>query len=100
MTKKQVKEPLFRWHPATESPGTRRVLMAFKRKDLKRGQYVFDPIRFFKDNVIPAECVFDDDDDGKRLPVAWAYYDEAVKGITDKMCKDAAAYAWGWWPDK
>lgn len=89
-----------KWHPATESPGKRRVLMAFTRKDLKAGQYLFNPVRFFKDGSIPAECEFLDDKGEKRLPVAWTFYDDAVKGITNQMCKTAAAAAWGWWPDK
>lgn len=88
------------WHPATEKPGKRRVLMAFRRKDLKKGQYLFSPVRFFAQRIIPAETVFTDHDGAKMLPVAWAYYDEVIKGITDQMSKDAAAYAWGWWPDK
>ena len=94
----EKKEPLFCWHPATESPGRRRVLMAFTKKDLKPGQYLFSPVRLFADHAIPAECVFEEDNE-KKLPVAWAYYDEVIKGITEKMCKDAEAYAWGWWPD-
>lgn len=87
------------WHPATETPGKRRVLIAYTKKNLKAGQYIFNSVRFMSPNVIPAECVFKTDDGEKQLPVAWCYYDEAVKGITEQMCRNAAAYAWGWWPD-
>lgn len=97
---KANEQPMVKWHPATETPGTRRVLMAFTRKDLKAGQYIFAPIRIFSESAIPAECVFKDKEDKKMLPVAWVYYADVIKGITAKMCKDAAAYAWGWWPDK
>lgn len=73
--------------------------MALTRKDLKPGQYLFLPVRYFEEGIIPAEGEFKDHEGNKQLPVAWTYYDEAIKGITAKMCKDAAAYAWGWWPD-
>lgn len=87
------------WHPATESPSKRRVLMAFTMRGLKKGQYLFKPVRFMSPQVIPAECAFKSEDGRKQLPVAWCYYDEAIKGITERMCKDAAACAWAWWTD-
>lgn len=87
------------WHPATESPGKRRVLMAFTMKGLKKGQYLFTPVRYFNTGVIPAEGEFKNDKGEKQLPVAWAYYDEVIKGITERMSRNAAAYAWSWWPD-
>lgn len=89
----------FQWHPATERPGKRRVLMAFTKKTLKKGQYLFMPVRLFSDRVIPAESEFNDHDGSKMLPVAWTYYDEAINGITQQMREDAERYAWGWWPD-
>ena len=96
MAKRQT---VIKWHPATESPGKRRTLMAFTMKHLKAKQYIFMPVRQMSPNVIPAECVFKDDKGRKQLPVAWCYYDEVIKGITERMCRDASAYAWGWWPD-
>ena len=96
----QQEQPMIQWHPATESPGKLRVLMAFTRKDLKKGQYVFSPVRLFSENAIPAECVFEDGEDRKQLPVAWAVYTDVVNGITKQMCQSAAAAAWGWWPDE
>lgn len=92
------RKPL-RWHPATERPGKCRILMAFTKKSLKPGQYLFMPVRYFSDRVIPAEGEFRDHDGEKMLPVAWMYYYEAIKGITEQMAHDAALYAWGWWPD-
>ena len=73
--------------------------MAFHMKGLKKGQYVFSPVRYFSPGTIPAEGEFRSQTGEKMLPVAWAYYDEAIKGITEQMCRTAAAYAWGWWPD-
>ena len=63
-----MKPTTFTWHPATESPGKRRVVMALTRRDLKEGQYVFQPVRFFSPNVRPAECVFRDNEGRKQLP--------------------------------
>ena len=88
------------WHPATESPGKRRVLMAFTKKDLKKGQYLFQPVRYFSERIIPSEGEFKDSDGEKMLPVAWCYYKDAIQGITEQMRKDSELYAWGWWPDK
>lgn len=93
------KPTTFMWHPATESPGKKRVLMAFTRKDLAEGQYIFHPVRLFSTNARPAECTFRNDDGSKELPVAWAYYDEIVKGIAPWMISGAESAAWAWWPD-
>lgn len=95
-----LKPTTFTWQPATESPGKRRVLMAFTRKDLKEGQYVFESVRFLSAGVRPAECEFHDSEGRKQLPVAWAYYDEITKGIADWMIKRSEFDAWAWWPDK
>lgn len=95
-----LKPTTFTWHPATESPGKKRVLMAFTRKDLKEGQYVFEPIRFLSAGVLPAECTFRDSEGRKQLLVAWAYYDEIIKGIAPWMISGAENAAWAWWPDK
>ena len=95
-----LKPTTFTWQPATESPGKRRVLMALMRKDLKEGQYVFESVRFLSPNVRPAECEFHDSEGRKQLPVAWAYYDEVIKGIAPWMISRAENAAWAWWPDK
>ena len=84
------------WHPATESPGKRRVLMAFTRKDLKPNQYLFRPVRLFSLGLIPAEGRYFDSEGNRQQPVAWAYYDEVIKGITERMCKNAAARVLEW----
>ena len=73
---------------------------AFTRKDLKEGQYVFESARFLSDGVRPAECSFHDSKGRKQLPVAWAYYDEIIKGIVPWMISGAESAAWTWWPDK
>ena len=95
-----IKETKVVWHPATESPGKRRVLMAMKRKDFSEEQYVFLSVRFCSPGVKPAECDFHDEEERKQLPVAWAYYDEVISGITPQMCSAAECAAWAWWPDK
>lgn len=95
-----LKPTTFTWQPATESPGKRRVLMALTRKDLKEGQYVFESVRFHSPDVRPAECEFHDSEGRKQLPVAWAYYDEVIKGIAPWMISRAENAAWAWWPDK
>lgn len=92
-------ETTIQWHPATESPGKKRVIMAFTRRDLKKGQYLFLPVRYFNERIIPAETKFKDTNGEKMLPVAWTYYNEAIIGITEQMREDAERYAWGWWPD-
>lgn len=94
-----MKPTTFTWHPATESPGKRRVVMALTRRDLKEGKYVFQSVRFLSPNVRPAECVFRDNEGHKQLPVAWAYYDEIIKGIAPWMISGAENAAWAWWPD-
>lgn len=76
------------------------VLLAFTRKDLKEGQYVFESVRFLSSDVRPAECTFHDNEGRKQLPVAWTYYDEITKGIEPWMISRAESAAWAWWPDK
>ena len=95
-----MKPTTFTWQPATKSPGKRRVLMALTRKDLKEGQYVFESVRFLSPDVRPSECEFHDSEGRKQLPVAWAYYDEIIKGIAPWMISRAESAAWAWWPDK
>ena len=95
-----LRETTFKWHPATESPGKRRVLMAMTRHDLSEGQYVFQTARFFSEGVRPAEVAFHDADGNKTLPVAWAFYDEIIKAIAPWMISRAADAAWAWWPEK
>ena len=92
-----IKETKVVWHPATESPGMKRVLIALRTKDLKAGQYLFQSMRFMSPGVRPAECEFYSEDEDKQLPVAWAYYDEVTSGITPQMCSDAERAAWAWW---
>ena len=94
------KPTTFTWQPATESPEKRRVLMAFTRKDLKKGQYIFNSVRLLSAGVRPAECEFHDDEGRNLLPVAWAYYDEVIKGIAPWMISWAENAAWAWWPGK
>ena len=89
----------FTWHPATESPGKRTVLMAFKVKGHEKAKFTFSDIRFLESGIIPAECHFKTQNGVKKLAVAWAYYDEVVKGITQSMFHDAEFDAWAWWPD-
>ena len=95
-----VKPTTFTWHPAVESPGKRRVLMAFIVKGHEKGHYVFSDVRFLSSNVVPANCSFKNADGVKRLPVAWAYYDEVIKNIAPWMAARAEGEAWPWWPDK
>ena len=94
-----LKPTTFTWHPATESPGKRRVLMAMTRHDLGEGQYVFQPVRFFSPGVRPATVVFRDEEGRKQLPVAWAFYDEIIKAIAPWMISRAEDAAWAWWPE-
>ena len=94
-----LKPTTFQWHPATQSPGKRRVLVALTRRDLQEGQYVFQTVRFCSDGVRLAECEFRDDEGRKQLPVAWAYYDEIIKGIVPWMKSRAEGMAWAWWPE-
>lgn len=94
-----VNQTSFVWHPATESPGKRQIVVAFKAKGHENQHYLFECMRFMAADVIPAECYFKMNDGTKKLPVAWAYHDEIIKGITQQMFRDAEAYAWGWWPD-
>ena len=90
-------EAKIKWHPATESPGKRRVIMAFTKKGLKAGQYLFTPVRYFSEGIIPTDHEFKDAGGDKMLPVAWTYYNDAIKGVTGQMCKDAADAAARWW---
>ncbi len=93
-------QPEVKWHPASESPGKRRVVIAFTRKDLKRGQYLFNPVRYFQDGIIPAQTEFRDLNDNKILPVAWTYYTDAVSGITAEMLRSSASAARDWWTEE
>lgn len=95
-----LKPTTFTWHPATESPGKRCVLMAMTRKDLGKGQYVFQSVQFCSPDVRPATVAFRDDKGRKQLPVAWAFYDEIIKGVAPWMISGAEFAAWGWWPEK
>lgn len=95
-----LKPTSFTWHPATESPGKKRVLMAFRVKGHEGDYYVFSVIRFCSSHAIPAACAFKTEEGTKKLAVAWAYYDEITKGITDWMIHSAEFEAWAWWPDK
>lgn len=95
-----LRETTFKWHPATESPGKRRILMAMTRHDLSEGQYVFTTVRFCSSGVQPATVAFTDDKGRKQLPVAWAFYDEIIKAIAPWMITRAEDAAWAWWPEK
>lgn len=94
-----LRETTITWHPATQSPGKRRVLVAFKVKGLGEGKYLFSPVRFFSPGVTPATCSFETEDGRKKLAVAWAYYDDVVKNIAPWMIERAESAAWAWWPD-
>lgn len=95
-----MKPTTFTWHPATESPGKRRIVVAFRVKGHEKDYMLLEVMRFLAPGVTPATCNFKMDDGTKQLAVAWAYYDEIVKGIGDWMIKDAESAAWAWWPDK
>lgn len=95
-----LKPTSFTWHPATESPGKRRVVMAFIVKGRDKDCYSFDEVRFMSPDVVPATCAFKTADGTKRLAVAWACYDEVTRGIADWMISSAEYDAWAWWPDK
>lgn len=99
MAKKVQKKTKIIWHPATKSPGKKRVLMAFRSKKLKKRQFYFTTVRFFSSGIIPAESEFKSPDGEKILPVAWCWYADAIKGVTEKMCHEAECTAWAWWPD-
>lgn len=92
-----LKPTSFTWHPASESPGKKWVLMAFCVKGNEDGQYVFDVGRFGSSGVIPSTCAFKTDDGRKKLAVAWACYNEFTKGIAPWMKKRAEFDAWIWW---
>ena len=88
------------WHPAIQSPGKRRVVMAFVVKGRPTNQYLFEEVQFLSPGVEPATCEFKTDEGTEKLAVAWAYYDEITKGIKEWMIRRAECHAWGWWPDK
>ena len=88
------------WHPATESPGKKRVLIAFRVKGHENDYLLFEVGNFCSPNVKPATCAFKTADGTKKLAIAWAYYDEITKGIADWMISRAEFEAWAWWPDK
>jgi len=90
----------FKWHPATMSPGTKRVLMAFLVKGHEAEYFTFEVIRFVKGGAVPASCAFETSNGTKKLAVAWAYYDDIVKNIADWMVVQAADVAWAWWNDE
>ena len=92
-----MKPTSFTWHPATESPGKKRVLIAFCVKGYESDHYTFSVIRFCDPHVTPATCAFETDNGTKKLAVAWAYYDEIAKGIASWMVKRAIDEAWPWW---
>ena len=96
---KEEKNPAITWHPATKSPGKRAVVIAFTMKTLPKGKYFFKVVRFRTPDVEPATVAFKTDDGAKMLAVAWAYYDEVINGITDKMVAASENHAWAWWPD-
>lgn len=95
-----LKPTSFTWHPATESPGKRLVVIAFRVKGHENSYFVFDVVRFRTLHITPATCAFKTEDGTKKLAVAWAYYDEITKGIADWMISGAEWEAWAWWPDK
>ena len=95
-----LKPTSFTWHPATESPGKKRVLIAFIVKGHEADYYDFSVIKFCSPHVTPATVAFKTKDGTKKLAVAWAYYDEVVKNISDMMIKRAEYSAWAWWPDR
>ena len=95
-----LKPTSFTWHPATESPGKKRVLIAFRVKGHESDYYTFSVIRFCGSHITPATCAFKTDNGTKKLAVAWAYYDEITKGIADWMISGAESAAWACWPDK
>lgn len=95
-----MKPTSFMWHPATESPGKRRVVIAFRVKGHESDYYTLSVIKFCSPNVTPATCAFKTEDGVKKLAVAWAYYDEITKGIAGWMISRAEFEAWAWWPDK
>ena len=94
-----LKPTTFTWHPATESPGKRRVVIALRTKGHENEYMTFNTVRFLAPDVTPATCVFKMKDGTKQLAVAWAYYDEIVKGIVPWMVERAEGAAWPWWPD-
>lgn len=95
-----LKPTTFTWHPATQSPGTRRVVIAFRVKGHENDYMLLKVVRFCSKDVTPATCAFKTAAGEKQLAVAWAYYDEITKGIADWMVSGAEYDAWAWWPDK
>jgi hypothetical protein len=94
-----MKPTTFMWHPATESPGKRRILLAVRVKGHEHEYMLMRVVRFCAPNTTPATCIFKNEDGVKELPIAWAYYDEIIKGIADWMVDRAESAAWAWWPD-
>jgi hypothetical protein len=84
------------WHNATTSPQTRRFVGAYIRKGRSEDKITFEVTRYLEDGHRPCET---EHDGGQELCVAWAYYDDFVKGITPEMIKDAKAGAWPWWKE-
>jgi hypothetical protein len=95
-----LKSTTFTWHPATQSPGKRRIVIAFKVKGHENDCMTFETGRFLNPDVTPATCAFKDKNGTKKLAVAWAYYDEISKGIADWMIESAKDAAWAWWDEE
>lgn len=93
-----LKPTTFTWHPATESPGKKRVLMVFRVEGHENDCFLVDVVRFLSSGSIPAQVAFKDARGMKKLAVAWAYYDEVMKGIAPWMISEAEYRAWPWWP--
>ena len=92
MEKKTIK-----WHPATESPGTKRFVGAFIKKGRSEDQLTFKVIRYFQHGVVPCESCEEEDDE---LCVAWTDYKELIKDITPTMIANAKCGAWGSWKEE
>lgn len=86
----------FKWHPATESPGTKPIVIAYKVKGHENEHYCFMSCQFREDGVTPATVAFQDNG-VKKLAVAWAYTDEISVGITDEMFRSAEREGWAHW---
>lgn len=85
------------WQPSTKSPGTKRFVGAHIKKGRSEDKITFEVIRYLEGGHRPCET---EHDGGNELCVAWAYYDDFIKGITPEMIKDAKAGAWPWWKEE
>lgn len=95
-----LKPTTFTWHPATQSPGLRRVVVAFRGKGHENEYMILKVVKFGSMHVAPATVNFKHEDGTKILAVAWAYYNEFIKGVAPWMITNAEHAAWAWWPDK